>query len=81
MIVGNKIDRNEERAVSRAEGVALARSHGCLFLECSALNRSGVQQAFSELVQRVRLPLSSERRGGVPATLPRTWVRCAQPGG
>lgn len=33
--------------------VALARSHGCLFLECSAKNRSGVAQAFQELVQRI----------------------------
>lgn len=53
MIVGNKIDCAAERVVSRAEGVALARSHGCLFLECSAKNRTGVAQAFQELVQRI----------------------------
>mmetsp|Transcript_22746 Transcript_22746/g.31707 ORF Transcript_22746/g.31707 Transcript_22746/m.31707 type:complete len:202 (+) Transcript_22746:156-761(+) len=53
MIVGNKIDQTADRAVSREEGVALARSHGCLFLECSAKNRTGVAQAFQELVQRV----------------------------
>lgn len=53
MIVGNKIDRSSERAVTREEGIALARSHGCLFLECSAKNRTGVAQAFQELVQRI----------------------------
>eukprot|EP00854_Cymbomonas_tetramitiformis_P001966 gene1966-2650_t len=30
MIVGNKIDRSSERAVTREEGIALARSHGAL---------------------------------------------------
>mmetsp|Transcript_41791 Transcript_41791/g.79841 ORF Transcript_41791/g.79841 Transcript_41791/m.79841 type:complete len:203 (+) Transcript_41791:216-824(+) len=53
MIVGNKMDLESKRAVSREEGVALARSHGCLFLESSAKSRTGVAQAFQELVQRI----------------------------
>ena len=41
--------------MTRAEGVGFARAHGCLFLEVSAKSRQGVQEAFAELVQRVRL--------------------------
>lgn len=54
LVVANKVDREGERAVTRAEGVAFARAHGCLFMEVSAKSRLGVQEAFAELVQRVR---------------------------
>ena len=42
-----------EREVSREEGVAMARQHGSLFLECSAKTKINVQQCFQELVQKV----------------------------
>lgn len=54
LVVANKVDRDGERAVTRAEGVAFARAHGCLFMEVSSKSRLGVQEAFAELVQRVR---------------------------
>ena len=54
LVIANKVDRESERAVTRAEGVAFARAHGCLFMEVSAKSRLGVQEAFAELVQRVR---------------------------
>jgi GTPase SAR1 family protein len=54
LVVANKVDREGERAVTRAEGVAFARAHGCLFMEVSAKSRLGVQEAFAELVQLVR---------------------------
>ena len=53
LVLANKVDRESERSVTRAEGVAFARAHGCLFLEVSAKSRLGVQEAFAELVQRV----------------------------
>mmetsp|Transcript_5928 Transcript_5928/g.6779 ORF Transcript_5928/g.6779 Transcript_5928/m.6779 type:complete len:207 (-) Transcript_5928:1060-1680(-) len=53
MIIGNKIDCQSERQVSRQEGIAFARQHGCLFLECSAKTKDGVAQAFQELVRKV----------------------------
>ena len=68
MVVANKVDREAERVVTRAEGVAFARAHGCLFLEVSAKSRQGVQEAFAELVQRVRRRLRC-------APLPRTQMR------
>ena len=54
LVVANKLDNESERQVTRAEGVAFARAHGCLFMEVSAKSRLGVQEAFAELVQRVR---------------------------
>eukprot|EP01024_Parvocaulis_polyphysoides_P038267 TRINITY_DN34304_c0_g2_i1.p1 TRINITY_DN34304_c0_g2~~TRINITY_DN34304_c0_g2_i1.p1 ORF type:complete len:222 (-),score=26.47 TRINITY_DN34304_c0_g2_i1:76-741(-) len=49
MVVGNKIDKAEEREVSKEEGRAFAKQHGCLFLETSAKSDLAVAQAFEEL--------------------------------
>lgn len=53
MLVGNKIDKTAERVVSKAEGMAFARTHSMLFIEASAKTSEGVQQAFDELCQKV----------------------------
>lgn len=53
MLVGNKVDKEAERAVSKEEGTAFARQYGALFLECSAKTRLNVQQCFTELVQKI----------------------------
>ena len=53
MIIGNKIDEEDRRAVSREEGVALARRFNALFIECSAKTKAGIQQAFEELVMKI----------------------------
>ncbi|KAF7115070.1 hypothetical protein RHSIM_RhsimUnG0067700 [Rhododendron simsii] len=53
MLVGNKVDRESERVVSREEGIALAMEHGCLFLECSARTRENVEQCFEELALKI----------------------------
>ncbi|KAJ2004095.1 hypothetical protein GGI04_002277 [Coemansia thaxteri] len=53
MVIGNKIDKEQERQVSRKEGAECARKHQTLFLECSAKTRIGVQQAVEELVNKI----------------------------
>ncbi|XP_057512449.1 ras-related protein RABC2a-like [Actinidia eriantha] len=53
ILVGNKVDRESERVVSREEGIALAKEHGCLFLECSAKTRENVEQCFEELALKI----------------------------
>jgi len=52
LLVGNKIDK-ANREVTRAEGIDFARSRGMLFIECSAKAKTGIQQAFEELVQKI----------------------------
>ncbi|KAF6171555.1 hypothetical protein GIB67_018079 [Kingdonia uniflora] len=53
MLVGNKVDRDDEKAVTREEGITLAKEYGCLFLECSARTRENVEQCFEELALKV----------------------------
>ncbi|KAI4349087.1 hypothetical protein L6164_009726 [Bauhinia variegata] len=53
ILVGNKVDRESERAVSREEGAALAKEMGSLFLECSAKTRENVEQCFEELALKI----------------------------
>ncbi|KAK9158657.1 hypothetical protein Scep_005231 [Stephania cephalantha] len=53
MLVGNKVDKDIDRAVSKEEGIALAEEHGCLFLECSAKTQKNVHQCFEELALKI----------------------------
>lgn len=53
MLVGNKVDKETERAVTRKEGIDFAREYGCLFIECSAKTRVNVHQCFEELVLKI----------------------------
>lgn len=53
VVVGNKVDRDSDRAVSREEGMALAQKYKCSFLECSAKTRENVQQCFKDLIYKI----------------------------
>ncbi|RLV90457.1 Ras-like protein 1 [Spathaspora sp. JA1] len=54
LVVGNKCDLEIERQVSYEEGLALAKSFGCQFLETSAKQRINVEEAFYDLVRSIR---------------------------
>ncbi len=45
--------QSSEREVSKDEGVAFAKTHGCLFVETSAKVNVAVGQAFEELVMQI----------------------------
>ncbi|XP_021319404.1 ras-related protein RABC1 isoform X2 [Sorghum bicolor] len=53
MLVGNKVDKESERCVTKKEGIEFAREYGCLFLECSAKTKVNVEQCFEELVLKI----------------------------
>lgn len=53
IVVGNKIDKEAERVVSRKEGQEFAKKMAALFLECSAKTNVSVDEAFEELVRKV----------------------------
>lgn len=47
--------QDSERAVTKEEGMSLAKELKCSFLECSAKTRENVQQCFKELILKVSL--------------------------
>ncbi|KAJ6245430.1 ras-like protein [Anaeramoeba flamelloides] len=51
VIVGNKSDLETDRKVSQCEGIELAESLNCSFIETSAKNNLNVEQAFSGLAR------------------------------
>ena len=55
MLVGNKCDLKDERAVTQAEGLKCARKHQMMFIEASAKTSEGVVCAYEELVEKVIL--------------------------
>ncbi|TYI58857.1 hypothetical protein E1A91_D11G391400v1 [Gossypium mustelinum] len=67
ILVGNKIDRESEKAVSKEEGIELAKELGCTFIECSAKTGQNVQQCFEDLslkIMEVRSLLEKGSTGG-----------------
>jgi Ras-related protein Rab-18 len=53
MLVGNKIDREDSREITRDEGRRFAQKYSMLFIEASARTCEGVEMAFEELVQHI----------------------------
>jgi Ras-related protein Rab-18 len=53
LLVGNKIDKAADGAVSTRDGEAWARARGMLFLESSARNPDSVKAVFEEVVARI----------------------------
>jgi small GTP-binding protein len=53
ILVGNKIDIEEERAVTTDQGRALAQKFGCGFMEASAKTNTNVNEIFFELVRLI----------------------------
>lgn len=60
ILVGNKCDKTHEREVTKAEGVALARSFSCSFLETSAKTGHNVELLFTNLVRGMRAVRQTE---------------------
>ncbi|XAR65812.1 Small monomeric GTPase [Bertholletia excelsa] len=83
MLVGNKADRESERAVSREEGIDLAKQLGGLFLDCSAKTGANVERCFEELALKImEVPslvgggLSGERNNIKPLGPPPMKTNC-----
>ncbi|KAL1193925.1 Ras-related protein RABC2b [Cardamine amara subsp. amara] len=66
MLVGNKVDRESERKVSREEGMALAKDLKCLFHESSSRTRENVKRCFEELALKIMEVPSLLEEGSTP---------------
>lgn len=53
MLVGNKMDLNEQRTVFVRDGRSFARKNGLAFIETSALDATGVETAFQRILQEI----------------------------
>lgn len=75
LLVGNKCDLTEKRAVSFEEGKTFAEKRSITFLETSAKNTVNVEQAFLTLAAEIKarqskaVPTSSARHPANPVTL------------
>uniref|UniRef100_A0AAQ4QZ40 small monomeric GTPase n=1 Tax=Gasterosteus aculeatus aculeatus TaxID=481459 RepID=A0AAQ4QZ40_GASAC len=68
VLVGNKVDLEEEREVSPGEGQALAEDWGCPFMETSAKSKTMVDELFAEIVRQMDFcPLPDRREACCPA--------------
>ena len=50
-LVGNKVDKEEERKVSTAEGKKLADELGLPFIETSAKSGENIENLFSDMIE------------------------------
>ncbi|OHS96065.1 hypothetical protein TRFO_37821 [Tritrichomonas foetus] len=64
MLVGNKCDLQELRAVSTDEGIGFSKSENLLFIETSARDATNVQEAFTTLITEIVHRLSKVDLGG-----------------
>ncbi|KAF8005592.1 hypothetical protein BT93_K0016 [Corymbia citriodora subsp. variegata] len=53
MLVGNKLDCDSDRAVTKEEAAALAGELRCTFAECSAKTRENVEKCFEQLALKM----------------------------
>ena len=76
MLVGNNADKGYEREVSKEDGMALARTFGCEFLETSARTAQNVDKLFHDLIRQLRMSRTIEQPAARAHVQPGT-----QPGG
>ena len=54
MILGNKCDMEDKRKISTEQGKQLADEYGVKFMETSAMNRTNVEKAFTEIATDIK---------------------------
>lgn len=77
MLVGNKSDLRHRRAVSTEEAMAFAEVNNLAFIETSALDATGVEEAFRQILTEIyrlisRKTMQAGGNGGGTSNLPKT---------
>lgn len=60
MLIGNKCDLQQLRAVNQEEVVELAKEHNLAFLETSALESTNIELAFQKLINQIYTELKAK---------------------
>ena len=60
IVVGNKCDLEDERAVGQDQGRNLAKNFGCTFLESSAKAKINVNEMFHDLVRKINASIAKD---------------------
>eukprot|EP01132_Coremiostelium_polycephalum_P004281 gene4281-5355_t len=66
VLVGNKSDLENERVISRDEGLSLANKWDCSFVECSGKNNDNVEEVFRQIlieVDKSQQPETPQKEG------------------
>jgi len=54
ILIGNKCDLESERVIAMCEGVEVAKTWNCKFMETSAKSRINIEECFIDLVRQIR---------------------------
>lgn len=54
MILGNKCDMEDKRKITKEQGEQLAKEYNVKFMETSAMNRTNVEKAFTEIATDIK---------------------------
>lgn len=64
VLVGNKCDLTDQRAISTEQGDSLAKKFNCVFLESSAKTKINVEQIFFDLIRQINRKTGSSKDAG-----------------
>lgn len=70
LLIGNKADLSNKRAVSTQEGQDFADSMGIEFLECSAKTSHNVEQSFMSMTAQIKAKMMAQPQRAPVATKP-----------
>ncbi|MHA1972108.1 MAG: Rab family GTPase [Candidatus Hodarchaeales archaeon] len=62
MVLGNKVDLMDDRQVKTVDGKSMAERFNATYLETSALNGTGVEEAFNNLAWRIVKDINEKRK-------------------
>jgi Ras-related protein Rab-11A/Ras-related protein Rab-11B len=70
MLVGNKSDLRHKRAVTTEHAMAFAESNNLAFIETSALDATGVDEAFRQILTEIYRLMSRKAMAGASSSAP-----------
>lgn len=67
MILGNKCDMEDKRKITKEQGEQLAKEYNVKFMETSAMNRTNVEKAFTEIASDIKSKMDQREVAAPPS--------------